>query len=108
MKKVGWYDCFSADFDHQGLIDSQYKGGIAGVCVCVGGITIATDILILCTEKHKQQKVGHMGDPPTAGLRGPLVPQTARYVTYSFCSTVWLPLLLEQRPVWECKQQGKL
>lgn len=32
----------------------------------------------------------------------------ARYVTYSFCSAAWLPLLLEQRPIWECKQQGKL
>lgn len=40
------------------------------VCVCVlGEITIATDILylILCAET----KTGHMGDPPTASLRGP-------------------------------------
>lgn len=31
----------------------------------------------------------------------------SRYVTYSFCSTVWCCLLLEQWPIWECKQQGK-
>lgn len=110
---VGWYDCISAAFDHQWLIDSQIvKGGggrwCVSECVCWGHYR-GNQYPDPMRRNKNEHKLGHMGDRrPPAGLTGPFAPLTARYVTYSFCSTVWLPLLLEQRPVWECKQQGKL
>lgn len=113
--KVGWRDCISAVF----FLFLIYKGssihnsyGVVGgvlvyVCVyvCVLGGYHSNLYLILCADN------GRTSDRATARplrLSSPSFSDNSQICHICILLRSVAPELLELRPVWECKQQGKL
>lgn len=106
---IGWHDCISAVIWSIRALPFKmafgWRGG-AGVSECMHllwGVTVTT-IKFYC-HRPLTDKLAHTFDP---WPRRPPFKKRKKQKWQSFFSAVWPPQLLEQQPIWECKQQDKL